>query len=346
LLLVGLFLGISWLATPRAESMQTTPFSGNYWHNPYQNVALKKVYNANFHAHSNAWGFFTNGRKNSPQDLYDAYKRMGFNIICISDYQSINRFCDTAPDYIPAYEHGYNFKKTHQLSLGAKRVVAHDVMLPQTTGIKQYLINKLKSNCELLCLTHPKSWGGGYSDDDLLKLTGYDLFEVLNHSDHKQEIAWDLVLSNGNLVYLLANDDSHDITNWREVGRRFTRVFAENTTAENVLKALKAGNHYGVVMPVLHDETFELKAERFKHLPNVTRFEMVNNTLFVQVDEPSKVVEIIGDFGGELMRFSGANEVAFDLNNVNTTYVRVKIFLPNEVVYYFNPITRTSTPAP
>ncbi|MDR2907486.1 MAG: hypothetical protein LBU91_05815, partial [Bacteroidales bacterium] len=339
------YLGTSWLLTPRAKTIETTPFSGRYWHNPYQNLNLQNVWNANFHAHSNNWGMFTNGSNNSPEKLYDAYKRMGFDIAQISDYQNINPFRDTAPDYIPAYEHGYSFKKTHQLSLGAKCVTGFDVMLPQPTGVKQFFINKLKSRCDVLCLTHPKAWGG-YTDVDLLKLTGYDLFEVLNYDDDLQEPAWDLVLSNGNLVYILASDDTHDILRWIEIGRRFVRVFADNTNAQNVLTALKNGHHYGVNMPVLDGETFEQKAERIKQLPNVTRFEIVDDSLHIAIDEPQKTVEIIGDYGFNLYRHSGAGEVVFDLNNLNPfdiTYVRVKIFLPNGIVYYFNPITRTAT---
>ena len=343
-LLIALYLGGSWLLTPRAKLVETTPFSGNYWHNPYQNVNLENVFSGNFHAHTDRWGFFTSGR-NTREELYDAYKRMGFDVITISDYQSINRFRDTAPDYIPTYERGFNFKKTHQLVIGAKRVLAFDVMLPQTTRMKQHFINRLQTQGELIGLAHPQSWGGGYSDEDLLKLTGYHLFEVLNHFDDWQERAWDLVLSSGKLVWLLANDDSRDVArNWHQVGRRFTRIFAENTNAENIIEALRHGRHYGVAMPVLDGETFEEKAERFRNLPNVTRFEIVDNTLFIQIDEPLREVVLIGDYGVELARFSDENEIIFDLNSLNVTYVRAKIFLPNNVIYYFNPITRTSTP--
>ena len=340
LLAVILYLGISWLATPRAELVETTPFAGDYWHNPYQNVNLTNVYSANFHAHTNAWGMFTDGRDATPEGLYDAYRRMGFDVIAISDYQSINRFRSTEPDYIPVYERGYNIRKTHQLVLGARRVIHFDVILPQTTRMKQYLINGLQGTGELIVLAHPKSWGG-YSDEDLLQLTGYDLFEVLNRHNDVQEKAWDLVLSSGKLVYILANDDSRDMTNWHQVGRHFTRIFAENTNAENILNALKQGQHYGVVMPVLPEETFDQKAERFRNLPNVTRFEMVDGTLFVQMDEPSKEVALIGDLGVELALFAGEDEVVFDLNSENVTYVRAKIFLPDGVIYYFNPITRS-----
>ena len=345
LLLFGLYLGVTWLVTPRVKSMELKPFSGNYWHNPYQGVNLNNVYHADFHSHSDVWGIFVEGRNNRPQDLYTTYKRVGFDIMPITDYQSINRFRSTEPDYIPTYEHGYNFKKTHLLVLGAKRVFWYDVMLPQTTGMKQYFINKLKSNCELLCLAHPKSFKVGYSDQDLLTLTGYDLFEVLGRDDSRQEVAWDLVLSHGNLVYLLANDDMHDMIDWTRISRRFTRVFSDNTSARNVLNALKNGCHYGVVMPISDEETLDQKAKRIKELPTVTRFEIVNDTLFVQLDEPMQAVTITGDLGIELSRYSDSNEVVFRLDGLpdNITYVRVKTFLPNHVIYYFNPITRTST---
>ena len=343
-LAVILYLGLSWLLTPRAALVETTPFSGDYWHNPYQGVDLTNVYNINLHAHTDRWGIFTDGRGTTPKILYDTYNRMGFDVIAISDYLSINRFRDTEPDYIPIYERGCNIKKTHQLIIGAKRVFPFDVILPQTTRMKQYFINKLKETGELVVLVHPKSWGG-YSDEDLQRLTGYDLFEVLNRHDDVQEKAWDMVLSSGKLLYLLASDDSRDMTKWQyRVGHRFTRIFSENTNAGNILNTLRKGRHYGVAMPILPRETFEEKSARFKSLPNVTRFELVDGTLFIQMDEPSKEVVLIGDAGVELARFSGEAEVAFDLNPLSVTYVRAKIVLPNRVVYYFNPITRTPTP--
>jgi len=343
-LAMTLFLVIPWLITPRAALVETTPFSGDHWRNPYQGLDLTSVFNANLHAHTGRWGIFTDGRGTTPEVLYDTYNRMGFDVIAISDYLSINRFRDTEPDYIPIYERGCNIKKTHQLIIGAKRVFPFDVILPQTTRMKQYFINRLKETGELVVLVHPKSWGG-YSDEDLLKLTGYDLFEVLNRHDNVQEKAWDMVLSSGKLLYLLASDDSRDMTKWQyRVGHRFTRVFAENTNAENILNALRKGQHYGVAMPILPRETFEEKSERFRNLPNVTRFEMVDGILFIQIEEPSKEVALIGDLGVELARFSGEAEIAFDLNVICATYVRAKAFLPNRVMYYFNPITRTPTP--
>jgi len=342
-LAVILFLGLSWLFTPRATLVETAPFAGEHWHNPYQGVDLTSVYNVNLHAHTDRWGMLTDGRGTTPEVLHDTYKRMGFDVIAISDYLSINRFRDTEPDYIPIYERGCNIKKTHQLIIGARRVFPFDVVLPQTTRMKQYFINKLKETGELVVLVHPKSWGG-YSDEDLRQLTGYDLFEVLNRHDDVQEKAWDMVLSSGKLLYLLASDDSRDMTKWQyRVGHRFTRIFAEDTNAATILSTLRKGQHYGVAMPILPRETFEEKSERFRNLPNVTRFEMVDDVLFIQMDEPSKEVVLIGDAGIELARFSGEAEVAFDFNSLSATYVRAKIFLPNRVTYYFNPITRTPT---
>ncbi|MDR2511008.1 MAG: hypothetical protein LBC89_00785 [Bacteroidales bacterium] len=271
-------------------------------------------FNANFHAHSNSWGFLTNGRKNSPEEVYNIYKSMNFDVICISDYQYINDFRSECSDYIPVYEHGYNYKKAHQLSIGAERVVWYDCMFLQNLRVKQFTINVLRDKTELLVLNHPKKWGG-YSDEELLQIRGYDLFEVLNHYGNAEE-AWDLVLENGNNIWCLGNDDSHDVSKLSEVGRKFTRVIAKNTDRQSIIEALCNGRHYGVDMPVLENETFEHKAERIKNLPKITKYELLGDSLVVESNFRADSIARI----------------------YKKMYARGKVFFPDGVVYYLNPI--------
>jgi hypothetical protein len=307
--------------------------------NPYQNLFSNPEYhqyNANFHAHSNSWGFLTNGRKNSPEELYNVYTKMNFDIVCISDYQHINEFRDSCSDYIPVYEHGYNQPKAHQLSIGAREVTWYDCMFLQNFRVKQFTLNVMKERTELLVLNHPKKWGG-YSDEELLALRNYDLFEVLNHYGNAEE-AWDVVLSSGNIVWCLGDDDSHDVSKISEVGRKFTRVLAQNTDSKSILDALKHGQHYVVDMPVLENENFEEKAERIKQLPNITKLDFIGDSLLFSCDQKFDSLHIITNNSQIIGR--EYDSVAIGKTYVNLGYLRLKIFFPDGLTYYLNPILK------
>lgn len=62
--------------------------------------------------------------------------------------------------------------------------------------------NRLK---ELLPLLFFKN---RYTDDDLKKLPGYDLMEVLNHSANSEKNG--IALSVGEPVWVVEDDDAHD----------------------------------------------------------------------------------------------------------------------------------------
>ena len=57
-----------------------------------------------------------------------------------SDYQKINYHGSDKPDFIPTYEHGYNIFKTHQVCIGAERVLWTDLLVFQTKSMKQWII--------------------------------------------------------------------------------------------------------------------------------------------------------------------------------------------------------------
>ncbi|NLA16008.1 MAG: hypothetical protein GX877_05680, partial [Bacteroidales bacterium] len=233
----GLLLLFLWLRQlPLYKPTGAIPFEGPYWYNPYQEVHPGGQWlRANFHAHSNAWGFVTSGRKNTVEDIVCKYDSLGYDIIGISDYHRItNPFAagDAAGTprgrlFVPVYEHGYNVMKTHQGAIGARKVYWNDYILPQTWSQKQHIIRKLKEKSRLVVLHHP-AWMGGYSKKDMRSLTGYDLFEVLNDFWISEEL-WDVALSAGRPALLIAGDDAHNVFKQTDLARDLTMIFAGMT---------------------------------------------------------------------------------------------------------------------
>ncbi|MEG2177324.1 MAG: hypothetical protein RRY15_00405 [Bacteroidales bacterium] len=314
-----------------------------YWYNPYQKLENQPHwYKINFHAHSNAWGKATNGRNNSVQQINDAYTKLGFFAFSISDYQTITKGSDN-PHYIPVYEHGYNIPKAHQLSLGAQKVYPLDFPFFQTIHQKQYIINQLKDRCQYLALAHPPHWGG-YSADDLKHLSNYDLFEVLNHYCISENY-WDTVLTAQKWVYLIANDDCHDVSQLSETGRRFTLIH----DTVNILPKIAKGESIGVDYPCILNESINVKAERLKKLPELLVYKLEQDSVgsFIRIilKGAKGSVEFIGDNGKIIGRTAMGDTLRFNIPSPNSlTYIRAKIHFMDGTVYYLNPIIKVKEP--
>ncbi|HZX62250.1 MAG TPA: hypothetical protein VFE66_03475, partial [Bacteroidales bacterium] len=142
------------------------PFSGEKIYNPYNGMDSTQWKKANFHFHANAWGGLTSGRNNTVEEFWKTYKKLGYDVPCISDYQKINSFNKDSSFYIPAYEHGFGLKKKHQMLIGAKKVLWLDYSLFQNRNHKQHILDLLHEQSEIVAIAHP-DWEGGYSPDDM-----------------------------------------------------------------------------------------------------------------------------------------------------------------------------------
>ncbi len=183
---------------PRAQ-----PFSGELLYNPY--TSIPRLIKANFHAHATAYKGVTDGHT-SEREMYDAYKSMHYDVVGISNYQTIDSTFKADSGYIPLYEHGYNLWKRHHLPLGAREVSYWDYILFQSIHQKQDMIERLVPTTGALAIAHPK-FRGSFEPEDFTKLTGYTCIEVLNHYRTSNE-AWDSALSAGRAAWILADDDA------------------------------------------------------------------------------------------------------------------------------------------
>jgi hypothetical protein len=326
-----------YLLAPTYRFEQPKAFSGQKLYNPYQQIEAPNWYKYNFQVQSKAWGGITDGRLNSNEMIDSIYQALGYDHVATSDYQKINRYKSDEKSFIPTYEHGYGIRKTHQVCIGASQVLWLDYPFYQSLHHKQHIINSLKDDCELIAIAHPLL-RNGYKFEDLKYLSGYQLMEVLNNLrvslDH-----WDTALSNGHRIYILSNDDAHDVSNSNEVGRRFTMIHAENQDRHNIINALDRGVAYGMDFIRIDDEPMLDKIERSKTIPYLMSAKLDADTFRVIVSETADSLRFIGQNGKRLQTVPQTDSASYFISFVDT-YVRTEVYFKDGSVMYLNPVTR------
>ena len=318
------------------------PFSGSYYNNPYHNMNPNNWIQANFHAHTRQFGGLTNGRVNTNEMVDSVYKALGFDHVGLSDYNKINYFDSLNPGFIPAYEHGYGIFKIHQLCIGAKKVRKLDFFAFQNLSMKQHTLNRLEKQTRLAIPAHPSFVKKGYLVEDMKYLSNYKLMEVLN-GFRISTAHWDTALSNGHLVYLIGNDDSHDVTDITDVATRFTMINAAENEADQLLLVLENGNAVGVDFPIKRDESLEQKVKRLKKdLPYIKQVELNGDTLSISASKQISKAKFIGQEGKELNSQNNVMTASYVIQPEDC-YVRTELYFKNGTTLYLNPITRHET---
>jgi hypothetical protein len=338
--LIFILFSLPFIISPVYDFPEPKPFTGDKIWNPYHNLDTNNWRKGNFQIQALAWGGMTDGSNNPTDSVFALYNRLGYDIIGISDYQKINTYYKGNPDYIPIYEHGFNMRKTHQVSIGMKDdfVLWLDFPFYQTTSQKQFIINLLRPHTEILAIVHPDFSLEGYSHSNLKYLTNYDLLEALNHQRFSIS-HWDAALSAGHAKYILANDDAHDIRNQFLVGVVSTYINSPTTNREDIIKAMRSGNSYGFVPYTPDDETYAKKAERAKHLPLLKEASLKGNHFTVRADGKPLSIQFIGQ-GGEVKKEVKHSAVASYDFLENDTYIRTKVDYGRTEFMLLNPIFR------
>jgi len=150
-----LLVALLYATAPLYSFAPAEPFAGPAWYDPYGDLPgdSARWLQANFHAHSRAWGGTTDGRQ-SPARVVAAYAAMGYEVIGISNDHQLPGRTGTAP-VLPVFEHGWNVWKSHRLALGAQRVVWRDYPLGQRVHHKQDMIQRLRSAGAVVAIAHP-----------------------------------------------------------------------------------------------------------------------------------------------------------------------------------------------
>jgi hypothetical protein len=222
--------------------------------------------------------------------------------------------------------------KTHQLVLGGKDVEWLEYLFPQTANNKQDILNYLSLDTNSLVILNHPALRNGYSDKELIRLTNFNCMEVLSPYGISEK-QWDIVLSAGKPVYIVGNDDIHDIYDKEKVGRMATILNLKNTNQKSVLSALKKGEGYGIVMGKTQDPF---------QLPELKRLSIKENKLDLQLSKKAEKIDFIGQNGKLLASFTDSKNAQYELKT-SDYYARAKITFENGTQIYLNPVFFTNT---
>jgi len=313
------------------------PFTGEYLYNPYRGMDGRKWEMANFHAHTRAFFGLTDGAANSDESLDSLYRYFNYNIIGISNYQSLNKFESKNNWYIPVYEHGFQYYKNHQLVINAKKVSWLDYFFRQTLNNKQYIIDHLKKDTSvILTIVHP-NLRKAYSYNDFKFLSNYDCLEIANN---KRAITayYDTILSAGHPVFLMANDDAHDITDINNACHTFNLINTD-LNKDSILYSIKTGRSVGVNFNVSLYKTSEEKKSGLLNLPEITSVILKDDTLIVSLNKLVKTIKFIGQEGAERKKITDSATGSYFFNKQDT-YIRTEIECHDGTMYFLNPVFR------
>ncbi len=323
LLALLLIAALPYFFSPIYSFPAPQPFAGPDIWNPYDGVDSTWLL-ANLHAHGASWAGLTNGQQ-SDDAVVQAYKQHGYDVAVISDYQRIAAF-DGVPT-LPAYEHGYNVTKTHQLVLGARDVEWLDFPLLQWTSQKQFVIDRLKAKADLVALVHPSA-RRAYTEDDLQHLTNYRLFEVVNGRFPADEL-WDAALSSGHFASAIGDDDTHDVSDPHRMAVAWTMIDAASTGTAALVDALARGHSYAV------SATSGTSTRNDAVLSGV---DVAGGRLTVSIAGPPATFTFIRQNGDIRKTVDGATSAWYDIAP-DDAYVRTEIRTPN-ILMYLNPVVR------
>jgi hypothetical protein len=322
---------------PRPE-----PFSGDKLFNPYAGIDSNSWKKANFHFHTRAWSGLTSGRGNLAEDSYEMYRELGYDIIGISNYQSISTLFNDSSGYIPVYEHGFGFRKRHHIVIGAKDVLWYDYSLVQNLHNRQHILDLLRDRCEVSVIAHP-DWENGFPPDQMRYLSNYDLIEVLDNN-WRSVPQWDAALSSGHPVFILADDDAHDISNPKQVGVCCTFINSPSLKPSDIYSALKAGRAFCADIYIYEDTTQALKIREHHSIPKLKQVEVRGDTLFVATDSIPRKITFIGQNGVRKKVVYISNSAWYRFSP-DDTYIRTEInyftwWRGKGTTFYLNPVFR------
>ncbi|WP_342087394.1 hypothetical protein [Dyadobacter sp. OTU695] len=310
---------------PRYQLNDPIPFEGPVLYNPYESALPAQWVKCNFHAHSRAWEGVTNGH-GTAYDIHRAYTALHYGVHCVSNYHHIDTTFSTSVNYLPAYEHGYNILKTHQLVLGSNEVQWLDYLFPQTTHNKQHVLSHLAGPDHVVILNHP-ALRNGYTAEDLAQLTHYDCMEVLNPSV-TSTAQWDAALSAGKRVFIVGDDDIHDVVSQKRLGARCTFVNVRYNSAREVIGALKTGQSYGVIIG---------KNQRHDSIPQLKSLTVRNHTMVAVMTQRASHVTITGQ-NGKVLTVAGNTDRISHRIAPEDRYARATFRYANGTEILLNPV--------
>lgn len=223
---------------------------------------------------------------------------------------------------IKVCEYGYALTGTRYLCLGYEKKRKIDYPFLQSIHYKQFNIDELNKKCRLVALAHPSK---GFKKGELTHLDHYRVMEALSPGDNSLYY-WDIALSNGHRVNIIANTGDEFGTVFDSV--KYVTACIGDNDAESVYKALENGNSYAVAY-----------RGSLAEVPELQQVTLDNDTLRVAVSAEAKEIRFIGQNAIVKQSVSNVSEAVYPFKK-DDTYIRTEIEFKDGNTLYLNPLVR------
>lgn len=291
---------------------------------------------ATFHNHTKVEGIF-NECDHTPAQTYDILKSFGYDIITFSNHNELTPHPYDSLLQVNVYEHGYNLFRYHKLVFGSKSVCPFDHLVPLFTFQKQFQMDILSRQSDIIQLNHPFRTNST-SPRMMRKLTGYQIIELDSGRTTEQEY-WDWSLSAGHYSFGMANDDLHYPDRSSRIAIRCNFVQCESGKYSDVLDCLRSGCWYSMRIPDYGNGDWDIKRERNRHLPSITDIGLKDSTVFMRLSQVADSIKVTGQDGTTLALAKTSDSLEYTFIPTDT-YARFTAYFPDGEVIWSNPFAR------
>ena len=339
-LLVLLFLAV--LATgvsPIYRFRDPKPFSGPDIFNPYRNLDTAFCWKrTSLHTHTRVKGPFPPNESEAwPEEVFAAYEKLGYDIVTFSNHNEITAHPFDSTLQVNVYEQGYSPFKFHKLVFGSDRVRHWDPLLPLLASQKQFELDRLGKDADLVQINHPYRTVGT-SEAHMQALSGYGLMELDTHISTENEY-WDWALSAGHYSFGVANDDCHHPQNHWQIGIRCNFLCTPSGRYEDLLRTLREGGFYAMRVPDYGDGDWNVKYAKNRTLPRVEDIGLRGDTVYMALSVAADSIRVTGQDHRVLALAEHVDSIAYPMR-AEDPYARLTAFFPEGEVIYTNPFAR------
>ena len=315
------------------------PFSGPDIFNPYSALDTVQGWKrANFHTHTRVKGPFPpNECEAWPQETYDTYKKLGYDIVTFSNHNELTTHPFDPLQQVNVYEQGYSPFKFHKLVFGSPGVTHWDPLLPILTSQMQFELDYLGRSSDFIQINHPYRTIG-LTETDMKALSGYEIMELDTHVSTQNEY-WDQALSAGHYSFGLANDDLHHARNAERIAIRCNFLCTPSARYEDIKNTLLGGCYYAMRVPNYGDGDWEEKIEKNQNLPAVSTIGVAGDTLYMALTARADSIRVNGQNHAMLLLARDTDRIEYVLG-ADEPFARFTAYFPGGEVLYTNPFAR------
>lgn len=337
LLLTALTVILCTSVSPIYDFNPPKPFSGKEIFNPYAELDTAHCWKrANFHVHTRVEGPL-NECEYWPDEVHRRLENFGYDIITFSNHNQLTQHPFDPDLQVNVYEHGYNIFKFHKLVFGSNSVKYFDHMLPLFPSQKQFQINMLKEDADIIQINHPLRTNL-FPTDHFQKLSGYRLLELDSGHSTENEY-WDAALSAGHYCFGLANDDLHYPDRSSRIAVRCNFLCTPTANYQDILKTLNNGAFYSMRIPDYGNGDWDIKYKMNRQLPYIKGIGLQDSTIYARFSNMADSIKVIGEHHSTLAMSYQSDSVAYTMASTDP-YARITAYFPQGEVIYTNPFAR------